>query len=112
MAKTSRKRAASVPPSSRWFRVTGERFDWMPKPNVMISFLHGSIGYRPQACIDAGLAAEVIEVIEKPKGYSVDKAGNVLVPTPQKIATTVLPDCSNPAADPLVIHEVTGSDAN
>ena len=76
MAKKAK--TASVPPSSRWFRVTGPRFDWMPKHNVMISFPHGSIGYRPQACIDAGLAAGVIEVIEKPEGYSVDKAGNVV----------------------------------
>ena len=71
-----RKKAAQ--PSSRWFRVTGDRFDWQPKTNVMISFPKGSIGYRPQACIDAGLAAGVIEVIEKPEGYSVDKAGQVV----------------------------------
>lgn len=68
----------SPAPSSRWFRVTGHRFDWLPKPNVMISFPHGAIGYRPQACIEAGLAAGVIEVIERPAGYSVDKAGNVV----------------------------------
>lgn len=63
---------------SRWFRVTGSRFDWMPKPNVMVSFPNGSIGYRPQECINAGLAGGVIEVIEKPHGYTVDKAGNVV----------------------------------
>jgi len=44
----------------------------------MVSFPHGTIGYRPHACIEAGLAAGVIEVIEKPVGYSVDKAGNVV----------------------------------
>lgn len=71
-------KAASVPPSSRWFRVTGERFDWFVKRNVMISFPRGSIGYRPLACIEAGLAAGVIEVIDQPEGYSVDKAGNVV----------------------------------
>lgn len=76
--KTTRKRTSSVPPSSRWFRVTGDRFDWMPTPRTMISFPHGSIGYRPQACIDAGLATGVIEVIDKPAGYAVDKAGNVI----------------------------------
>lgn len=67
-----------VPTGSRWFKVTGERFDWMPKPTVMISFRQGQIGYRPTACIEAGLAAGVIEVIAKPAGYSVDKAGNVV----------------------------------
>lgn len=62
---------------AKWFRVTGDRFDWMPTPRTMISFPHGYVGYRPQACIDAGLAAGVIEVIKKPAGYSVDKAGRV-----------------------------------
>ncbi|GEM_PF-2559798 len=65
-------------PSSRWFQVTGERFDWKPKPNVLITFPHGSIGYRPLACIEAGLSLGLIKVIEKPDGYSVDKAGNVV----------------------------------
>lgn len=65
-------------PTSRWFRVTGPVFDWMPKRNVMISFPHGAIGFRPQGCIEAGLAAGVIEVIDRPEGYSVDKAGNVV----------------------------------
>lgn len=67
-----------VQPTSRWFRVTGERFDWIPKPMTMISFPKGAIGYRPLACIEAGKAAGVIEVIDKPAGYSVDKAGNVV----------------------------------
>lgn len=63
---------------SRWFRVIGARFDWMPKPGTMISYTRGDIGYRPSTCIEAGLASNVIEVIEKPKGFSVDKAGNVV----------------------------------
>lgn len=63
---------------SRWFKVTGEHFDWVPKFGTMISFPKGSIGFRPRACIDAGLAQGVIEVIEKPNGYTVDKAGNVV----------------------------------
>lgn len=71
-------KTVSVPSSSRWFRVTGPKFDWMPTPRSMVSFPHGTIGYRPRACIDAGLAAGVIIVIEKPEGYSVDKAGNVV----------------------------------
>lgn len=74
----ARKPKSENAPSSRWFRVIGPRFDWIVKPNVMISFPGGSIGFRPQACIDAGIAAGVIEVIEKPEGYSVDKAGNVV----------------------------------
>lgn len=73
----ARKAKTNDQPTSRWFRVTGPRFDWMPKANVMISFPHGSIGYRPQACIDVGLAAGMIEVIEKPAGATVDKEGNV-----------------------------------
>lgn len=76
MARKTKKAIAL--PSSRWFRVTGQRFDWMPKPRTMVSFPHGTIGYRPQACIEAGLAAGVIEVIDQPEGYSVDKAGNVI----------------------------------
>lgn len=62
---------------AKWFRVTGERFDWMPTPRVMISFPHGHIDFRPKACIDAGLAAGLIETIKKPAGYSVDKAGRI-----------------------------------
>lgn len=84
--------------------MTGPRFDWFPKRNVMISFPCGSIGYRPQTCIDAGIAAGVIEVIEKPSGYSVDKAGNVA--GPQKMVTTALPACNDPQAEPIVVHSV------
>lgn len=76
MAKKTKP--SSVPPPSRWFRVTGPRFDWLATSRSMVSFPHGTIGYRPHACIEAGLAAGVIEVIEKPVGYSVDKAGNVV----------------------------------
>lgn len=64
---------------SRWFRVTGDRFDWMPKKGTMISFPRGSVGFRPLACIEQGLALGVIETIERPTGYSVDKAGNVVI---------------------------------
>lgn len=64
--------------TSRWFRVIGERFDWIVKPGTMISFQKGAIGCRPKACIEAGLAGGVIEVISKPKGYSLDKSGNVV----------------------------------
>ncbi len=70
-------KAAPAPHKARWFRVTGPRFDWRPTPRTMISFPHGTIGYRPQACIDAGLAAGVIEVIEKPEGARVGKDGQV-----------------------------------
>lgn len=76
MARAKKTVEATAP--SRWFRVTGERFDWSPKPNVMITFPHGSIGYRPMACINVGVSTGVIEVIEHPKGYSVDKSGNVV----------------------------------
>lgn len=62
---------------SRWFRVIADRFDWMPKPTVMVSFKRGDIGYKPQACIDAGLASGAIELIAKPRGATVDKAGRV-----------------------------------
>ena len=65
--------------TSRWFRVIADRFDWMPKPTVMVSFKKGDIGYRPTACIEAGLAEGAIEVIEKPAGYHVDKNGDVLL---------------------------------
>ena len=65
-------------PGSRWFRVIAENWDWMPSRNVMVSFKRGVVDFRPLACIEAGLAASAIEVIEKPVGYSVDKAGNVV----------------------------------
>lgn len=68
----------SKSPKSRWFRVIDERFDWVPKHGVMVSFPKGSIGYRPLDCIESGLAMGAIEVIDKPAGYSLDKAGNVV----------------------------------
>lgn len=63
--------------ASRWFRVTGERFDWMPRPGLMVSFRRGEIAYKPEACINTGLAAGLIEVIPRPRGAHVDKAGRV-----------------------------------
>lgn len=75
MAKKSAPK--QVDPTSRWFRVIGPRFDWVPKYGVMVSFPQGYIGFRPEECLKAGLAQGVIERIEKPEGYSVDKAGNV-----------------------------------
>lgn len=72
------KKSTEEHDESRWFKVTGERFDWMPRPGLMISFPKGAIGYRPKACIEHGLAMGVIEVIRRPAGYSVNKAGEVV----------------------------------
>lgn len=71
------KKAKTTVASSRWFRVTGERFDWFPRRNVIVAFKRGDIGYRPMACIEAGLAQGVIELIGKPAGATVAKDGTV-----------------------------------
>lgn len=70
---------ASVPPTSRWFRVTADRFDWLFAPNKMKAFRKGQIAYEPLACVEAGLAAGAIELIEKPDGARVGKDGKVIL---------------------------------
>lgn len=77
MAKA--KQSAPAQPSSRWFRVIGERFDWIIKPGLMKSFQRGQIAYEPQACIDAGLSGGLIEVIDRPEGAKVGKDGSVIL---------------------------------
>jgi hypothetical protein len=64
--------------TSRWFRVTADRFDWLFAPNKMKAFRRGQIAYEPMACVQAGLAAGAIEVIEKPANARVGKDGRVV----------------------------------
>lgn len=65
-------------PKNRWFRVTAERFDWMPRKGLMISWKRGDIGYRPMACIEYGLSIDAIETIARPKNATVGKDGQVV----------------------------------
>lgn len=67
-----------MPANSRWFRVTAERFDWMPKSNVMLSTPKDAIGYGTRACIEYGLSIGAIEQIAKPKNAKVGKDGKVI----------------------------------
>ena len=63
--------------SSRWFKVTADRFDWVVRPTMMRSWKKGEIGYAPQKAIDIGLASGLIEVIKKPRNAHVGKDGQV-----------------------------------
>ena len=60
-----------------WFRVIADRFDWMPRQGVMISYPAGYVGYGTRACVARGLEIGAVEKIRKPAGYSVDKSGKV-----------------------------------
>lgn len=70
--------AVAAASESRWFRVTGERFDWIFSKSKMKSFKHGQIAYEPRACVDAGVAAGLVERIERPANARVDKSGRVV----------------------------------
>lgn len=61
----------------RWFRVTGERFDWIIKPGLMRTFRKGEIYYGTRACLTIGLQQKAIEVITRPQGAFVGKDGQV-----------------------------------
>lgn len=65
--------------TSRWFRVTGDRFDWVFAPNKMKSFKKGQICYEPIACVELGKKLGLIEVIRKPRNMRVEKNGRVVV---------------------------------
>lgn len=65
--------------TSRWFRVTADRFDWIFAPNKMKAFRKGQIAFEPLACVEAGLAAGAIVTIEKPDGARVGKDGKVIL---------------------------------
>ena len=60
-----------------WFRVTAERFDWMPRRGVMICYPQGYVGFGTRACVACGIKLGVIERIRKPAGYAVGKDGKV-----------------------------------
>ncbi|MER8827230.1 hypothetical protein NKH73_14170 [Mesorhizobium sp. M0938] len=70
--------AAKTGATSRWFRVTAERFDWLFAPNKMKAFRKGQIAYEPLACVEAGLSIGAIETIEKPANARVGKDGRVV----------------------------------
>ena len=63
--------------TSRWFKVVSDRFDWMPKPGIMRVWHRDEIGYAPLACVQMGVRCGLIEMIERPEGYKVDKRGMV-----------------------------------
>ncbi len=52
-----------------WFRVIAERFDWMPRRGVMISYPAGYVGYGTRACVARGVEIGAVEKIRKPAGY-------------------------------------------
>lgn len=72
------RKVSTTEQDNRWFRVTADRFDWVVRPNMIVSFTKGAIDFRPKACIEAGLSLNAIEVISKPAGYRVDKSGKVV----------------------------------
>jgi len=63
---------------SRWFRVTGERFDWFFAPGKMKSFKKGFIYFEPERCVADGEAKGLVERISRPNGMMVDKSGRVV----------------------------------
>ncbi|MFC6487364.1 hypothetical protein [Nitratireductor sp. GCM10026969] len=64
-------------PKSRWFRVTAERFDWIPRKGLMKSFKRGQVGYEPMGCVTYGLSIGAIETIAKPKNAKIGKDGKI-----------------------------------
>lgn len=73
------KKTVEVPTSSRWFRVTGERFDWSPRRGYVKAYKHGDIGFDTRDCIAKGIELGVIEQIEQPEGAKVGKDGRVIL---------------------------------
>ncbi|WP_266030420.1 hypothetical protein [Brucella intermedia] len=72
------KKTVEAQASSRWFRVTGELFDWSPRHGYVMAYKHGDIGFGTRDCITKGRALGVIELIEKPEGAKVGKDGRVI----------------------------------
>lgn len=62
-------------PRVKFFRVTGPRFDWMPKRGVMVAYLHGYEGPGTRACVAKGLSLGLVEEIERPQGSRINKGG-------------------------------------
>lgn len=64
----------------RWFRSL-VKWDWFisEAPLRMKGFKAGQISYEPRACIDAGLSAGYIELIDKPANAHVGKDGRVIL---------------------------------
>lgn len=56
-------------PRLKFFRVTGPRFDWQPRPRVMVAYKHGYEGPGTRACIKRGLELGIIVVIPRPEEY-------------------------------------------
>lgn len=60
-----------------WFRVISDRYDWHITPRKIKTYVLGEVAYGNRDCIQKGLAVDAIEVITKPKGARVNKAGAV-----------------------------------
>lgn len=71
--------AAESVENSRWVRVL-RNWDYRPTRRVTLAFRAATIEHRPESIVAAGVAAGAFERIAKPAGYTVDKAGNVVVP--------------------------------
>ncbi|MBV2144242.1 hypothetical protein KUG47_12130 [Falsochrobactrum sp. TDYN1] len=71
------KKTVEASTSSRWFRVSGDKFDWSPRRGYTVAYKYGHIGFGTRACIARGLELGVIELIEPPEGAKVGKDGRV-----------------------------------
>lgn len=63
----------SSKPRVKFFRVTGPRFDWMPKRGVMVAYKHGYEGPGTKACVAKGLSLGLIVEIPRPEGQTIAK---------------------------------------
>lgn len=62
-----------------WFMVTAEKFDWMPSPRRMVTYLPGEKPhFGSSRMIESGLEQKVIVVIPPPKDWVVNKDGKVV----------------------------------
>lgn len=60
-----------------WFEVVGDRFDWMPSPRRMVSYMPGRPHFGTRQCVRTGVEQGVVVEIERPNGWSVGKDGVV-----------------------------------
>ncbi len=58
---------------SRWFECVVDRFDFIPRPGVMILFRRGMIGYGNAELFRQ--AGSRVKRIKRPDGYMVGKDG-------------------------------------
>lgn len=67
---------------SRWCKVVGDRFDWFPRPLVMVSRPKGAILFLTREAYDYGVSTGLLEPISRPAGMKVNKKGEVVQCSP------------------------------